>query len=397
VRIQFKESVVDPTESTPQNPGDERVSSEPTPAAETAHSSSPAGESAAAPTEGHSGEIPATPPGDAGAPRPRRRRRRRRRPGQNLGPPVAAAANENAPPSETGAAVQTEHAPVAQRDPAALGGASESASDRETLRLRRRPRRRRPRPDVAAPGPERRMLQGPVTAGPDGLPAGTEATGEAAPVPPAIRELRARRRRRRKPSEARSGTASQAQAPTEGGEGAGPAGAAAAPGQERSRPRQRRRHRTAPGDAPAGDRPPREDRGPRRESRDRPERQGERGPRGDRDAGPRDRRGVPPGRGRDAAPRKIERKLYHIDSVVDRGFEDVEEEGDTRRVHWTILKRTTADQVSRKALSALYVLQRDGADTEFPSLGAARDAVNKKIVHPEKLTRSKAEYAAEKK
>ena len=41
-------------------------------------------------------------------------------------------------------------------------------------------------------------------------------------------------------------------------------------------------------------------------------------------------------------------------------------------------------------------MQRDGADSEFPNLGTARDAVNKKIVHPEKLTRSKAEYAAEK-
>jgi hypothetical protein len=41
------------------------------------------------------------------------------------------------------------------------------------------------------------------------------------------------------------------------------------------------------------------------------------------------------------------------------------------------------------------VLQRDGVDGEFPSLGAARDAVNKTIVHPEKLTRSKAEHAAE--
>ena len=46
--------------------------------------------------------------------------------------------------------------------------------------------------------------------------------------------------------------------------------------------------------------------------------------------------------------------------------------------------------------SFLYVLQRDGADSEFPSLGAARNEVNKTIVHPEKLTRSKAEYAAEK-
>jgi len=82
--------------------------------------------------------------------------------------------------------------------------------------------------------------------------------------------------------------------------------------------------------------------------------------------------------------------------VVDRGFDDVEEEAGTRRVHWTIVKRTTADQISRKPISALYVLQRDGADSEFPSLGAARNEVNKTIVHPEKLTRSKAEYAAEK-
>jgi len=48
-------------------------------------------------------------------------------------------------------------------------------------------------------------------------------------------------------------------------------------------------------------------------------------------------------------------------------------------------------------MSAVYVVQRDGVDSEFPSLGAARDTVNKKIVHPEKLTRSKAEHAAAKK
>jgi hypothetical protein len=92
----------------------------------------------------------------------------------------------------------------------------------------------------------------------------------------------------------------------------------------------------------------------------------------------------------------MERKLYSFDSVVDRGFDDVEEEAGTRRVHWTILKRTTADQISRKPVSAVYVLQRDGNDSEFPNLGAARSAVNKTIVHPEKLTRSKEEYAAEK-
>jgi len=66
-------------------------------------------------------------------------------------------------------------------------------------------------------------------------------------------------------------------------------------------------------------------------------------------------------------------------------------------VHWTIIKRTVADQISRKPMSHSYVLQRDSVDSEFHSLGAARDAVNKKIVHPEKLTRSKAEHAAEKK
>jgi hypothetical protein len=85
--------------------------------------------------------------------------------------------------------------------------------------------------------------------------------------------------------------------------------------------------------------------------------------------------------------------------VVDRGFEDVTEdsdEGGTRRVHWTIIKRTVADQKSGKAMSASYVLQREGVEAEFPSLGAARAAVNKTIVHPEKLTLSKAEHVAAK-
>jgi hypothetical protein len=178
------------------------------------------------------------------------------------------------------------------------------------------------------------------------------------------------------------------------------------PGQDTSarapRSRHRRRGRPASSAETQTEHPPRDDREPRRGGRDGPGRQDERGARGDRregrrDAGPRDRRGRPPSRGRDAPPRKIERKLYQTDSVVDRGFEDIEEDGETRRVHWTIVKRTTADQISRKAISAVYVLQRNGVDNEFPSLGAARSAVNKTIVHPEKLTRSKAEYAAEKK
>src|SRR6185503_4160958 len=121
--------------------------------------------------------------------------------------------------------------------------------------------------------------------------------------------------------------------------------------------------------------------------------------RSQRDRGPRDRgrdRGDRGGRG--ALPRRVvEQKLYSVDAIVDRGFEDVEEDGETRRVHWTIVKRTTADQISRKAVSAVYVLQREGEDTAFPNLGAARSAVNKTIVHPEKLTLSKAEHVAAKK
>jgi hypothetical protein len=86
--------------------------------------------------------------------------------------------------------------------------------------------------------------------------------------------------------------------------------------------------------------------------------------------------------------------------VVDRGFEDVADEADesvTRRVHWTIIKRTVADQKSGKAMTSVYVLKREAAESEFPNLGAARMAVNKTIVHPEKLTLSKAEHAAAKK
>jgi hypothetical protein len=106
------------------------------------------------------------------------------------------------------------------------------------------------------------------------------------------------------------------------------------------------------------------------------------------------------GRDRDA-PRKIpEQRLYALEAIVDRGFEDVvdaAEDNLTRRVHWTIVKRTVADQESGKPVSATYILQRDGVDAEFPGLGAARAAANKTIVHPEKLTLSKAEHAAAKK
>ena len=97
--------------------------------------------------------------------------------------------------------------------------------------------------------------------------------------------------------------------------------------------------------------------------------------------------------------KKPEPKLYRLESIVDRGFEDVADpatEGTTRRVDWVIVKRTTADQRTARALSAVYVLRRDGSDTEFAHLSAARAAVNKTIAHPEKLTLSKADHAAAK-
>jgi hypothetical protein len=213
---------------------------------------------------------------------------------------------------------------------------------------------------------------------------------------------RSRRRRRRPPQF--GGAADRA-----GGSVAGPtdpASQAAAPTSDPNRRPRRPRHRR-PGDGPPGQTAPRTG-GDRRPQHARPpdaggaaqdrnrDDQRERGPRREGRPGQRDRRDGR-GRGRDDGPRRVERKLYSFDSVVDRGFEDVEEESETRRVHWTIVKRTVADQISRKAMSQSYVLQRDGADSEFPTLGAARDAVNKKIVHPEKLTLSKAEHAAAKK
>jgi hypothetical protein len=133
------------------------------------------------------------------------------------------------------------------------------------------------------------------------------------------------------------------------------------------------------------------DRGPRRGKGGKPFGKG-----GDRDRGGRDNRRDKP------AP-----KLYSFESIVDRGFEDVATpaaaegeapaESGTRRIDWSIVKRTLADQRAAKTVSALYILKRDGTETEFPNLGAARAAVNKTIVHPEKLTRPKADYPSSKK
>ncbi len=119
------------------------------------------------------------------------------------------------------------------------------------------------------------------------------------------------------------------------------------------------------------------------------------------DRRPRDKRGARGAkdrhRGRDDFRKKPEPKLYRLESIVDHGFEDVADSataGARRRVDWTILKRTMADQRTARTLSAVYVLRRDGLDTEFAHLSAARAAVNKTITHPEKLTLSKADHAA---
>lgn len=101
--------------------------------------------------------------------------------------------------------------------------------------------------------------------------------------------------------------------------------------------------------------------------------------------------------GKRGVPDKQEQKLYSSEAVVDHGFEDIaagDDGSEARRIDWTIIKRTVADQRSTRTVSTVYVLRRDGVDTEFPYLGAARAAVNKKIVHPEKLTRPKSDYAA---
>jgi hypothetical protein len=342
---------------------------------------------------------------EAGERRPRRRRRRRRKPVPGMmtaGPAVAgeaAASMEVAAPTDDGTPIEGSDAEPGET----------ATTPRAILHLRNRRRRRRSHAPGLAPGlPE-------TGAAADGAVEGAAAPEGAAPDAP--RFSAPRRRRRHAPLSAAATEAAAAASP-------GAAAGQDAPRPPRSRNRRRRRAASAEGtSAAAGEGQVREQRpetrGPGSRGRRGAARQdagghreiGRDGPPRDaagRDAGPRrdrgdrrrdDRRGGGPGRGRGAGPpRPVERKLYSVDAVVDRGFEDIEEEGsESRRVHWQIVKRTTADQISRKALSAVYVLQRDGQDTEFPNLGAARSAVNKTIVHPERLTLSKAEHAAAKK
>jgi hypothetical protein len=341
---------------------------------------------------------------DGEAQQPRRRRRRRRQPPPAAASPGATIGDQTAPegtvpPGDTVPDTKAD----AQGD---TGGAAQAPRPRRHRRRRRGPPREMPQQSPVSAG-DRVDESGPAdstTATP-----GEDQT-QSQPAPAMASELARPRRRRRRPAR-RPGlmdqTESGGQSPS-GPEAITEGASQSEPGTVRrpwpGRPRNRRPPARA---APDGD--------PRRhgarqpgERTARPGDAGARGPdRRDRGSDTRGRRdgrssGRPPGRGREAAPRKPEQKLYALESVVDRGFEDVTEDsneggqGDTRRVHWTIIKRTVADQKSGKAMSASYVLQREGVEAEFPNLGAARAAVNKTIVHPEKLTLSKAEHVAAK-
>ncbi|HEY3918998.1 MAG TPA: hypothetical protein VGL83_14480 [Stellaceae bacterium] len=256
---------------------------------------------------------------------------------------------------------------------------------------------------TAAAPPRRRLSLEAIAAG-----------GEFTIAPSAPRDPAQRRRRRRRPKFPQpDGAAASAPA----GEGAAaPMGEA---GQQRPwRGRGPRRHggERREGDSQQRESLARSDGGPQDQRRDRGERrdgQGRDGQGRDGERRPRHGKGGKPfgskggDRGRGDRREKPAPKLYSFESVVDRGFEDVaaapsgdaggeEGEAQTHRVDWTIVKRTVADQRAAKTVSALYILKRDGAETEFPNLGAARAAVNKTIVHPEKLTRPKTDYPSKK-
>jgi hypothetical protein len=344
----------------------------------------------------------ANPPGASSAdgepdqPR-RRRRRRRRRPPPAAASPGAVVGDQTPPeatPLEGGAVQDTQvHA----------GG---DRGDAQAPRLRRHRRRRGPPRETSQPslvsgdGPVDESGQSDTTAPGEDATQAQPASGTAGEPP---RPRRRRRRPARRPDLAdradsigRSSNGSVAV--TEGTTQSEP-GTAGQPWP--GRPRDRRPRDPAARTSEPRGHGPRQPREGAAGLTDVGGRAPDRRDQGSDARGRRDRRssGRPPGRGREAPLRKPEQKLYALESVVDRGFEDVTEDSDgggTRRVHWTIIKRTVADQKSGKAMSASYVLQREGVEAEFPNLGAARAAVNKTIVHPEKLTLSKAEHVAAK-
>lgn len=377
--------------------GEDEISGTPT-AAPAPHSEAPAAPAPAAPSESAGAGEPsatsettdATPGGDAshtlhlaGDPQRRRRRRRRRRHGPKPEGAAPDAGTTSETPSEAAPAAAEGDKPAVQQPPRrvrveaiAAGGEFSLAALPAGDRPRRRRRRRRgARPEGAAPGGE----------------AVAAASGGDAQQQQQQRRERGPRRRGQRDGDRQRGEGGRDQRREgQGGEG--------------RRDGQGREGQARDGQA----------RGERREGQPR-EGQSRDGERRDRDRGPRRRKGGKPfGKGgdRDRGGRGDRRdkpapKLYSFESIVDRGFEDVAApppaegeapaEGGTRRVDWTIVKRTLADQRAAKTVSAQYILKRDGAETEFPNLGAARAAVNKTIVHPEKLTRAKADYPSTKK
>ena len=300
---------------------------------------------------------------------PRRRRRRRRRPSRPIDPAQAAAAPQSQVESPTPTAEAAQIGDLPAVSPGTAGP-----------RRRRRRRRGPPREPGAA-----RTADGEIEAAesvPEAAP-DIASTGDGDPrqgQPPA--QPHAKRRRRRPPR--------LAQTPAGEGESASPArGRRTGAPQYRSAPYRGSQNPAARNRREGDQRSP--ERAPARDD----QRPADRRARGNRPPGRNDRR---PTRDRDAQRKRPEPRLYALEAIVDRGFEDVVDAAEntlTRRVHWTIVKRTVADQESGKPISATYVLKRDGVDTEFPGLAAARSAANKTIVHPEKLTMSKAEHAAE--
>lgn len=346
-----------------------------------------------APAQGASERVPegSDPPAASqheGAPRRPRRRRRRR-------PPAASTAEPGVGEPQLAAAVsRAEAAPsdVAQGAPPGENGAPKPPQ-------RRRRRRRPPREAAPQPAASGDAKTGVPTIGTaPSAPASDAAQSEAPPPLDQVARGYPRRRRRRRP--ARPVGAADANSGSEMPRNSEAAADRAVRDRPRvGGPRTRSPRETGPRQPQPQETGPRERRARSSAARDTGADDRGRNPRG-RGPGGRNARDRHRGRGRDAPQKRPEQKLYALESVVDRGFEDIADESDqsgTHRVHWTIVKRTVADQKSGKPMSAVYVLQREGVEAEFPNLGAARLAVNKTIVHPEKLTLSKAEHAAAKK
>ena len=328
--------------------------------------------------------------------RPHRRRRRRRRPPPAVLGSAPAALGSALPPLDAApeSGISDAATPEGGTEDTA-GLASEGRSERPALHFRRpvRGRRQLPRPPGLQPGAAENMPAARAAAEGEGLvaaPGGEAPSGTPRPEGEVPRRRRRRRTGPRPPGAAPAGETQSLEASQQFGRP--PRGPDRRPGDHRSGAAQPDRARDSQAQRRGSDRGPRdrEAGGPGRRERDDRAARG-RGPGGGRE-GQR-------GRGRESAPRRVEQKLYALESMVDRGFEDVPDEAEesgSRRVHWTIVKRTVADQKSRKPMSMAYVLQREGGETEFPNLGAARAAANKTIIHPEKLTMSKAEHAAAK-